>query len=40
MGFVLEGQGLGGDEGSFGALQSLLEQRVYIPYDPVDRSTR
>ena len=40
MEFVLEGQGLGSDEGSFGALQSLLEQRVYIPYDLVDRSTR
>ena len=31
MGFVLEGQGLGSDEGSFGALQSLLEPPVYMP---------
>ena len=40
MGFVLEGQGLGGDEGSFGALQSLLEPPVSISYHPVDISTR
>ena len=40
MGFVLEGLGLGSDEGSFGALQSLLEPAVFIPYHPVDRSTR
>jgi len=40
MGFVLEEQGLGSDEGSFGALQSLLKPPVCIPYHPVDRSTR
>ena len=42
MGFVLEGQpeGLGSDEGSFGALLSLLEPPVSISYHPVDISTR
>ena len=40
MGFVLEGQGLGSDEGSFGALQSLLEPPVSISYHTVDMSTR
>ena len=40
MGFVLEGQGLGSDEGSFGALLSLLEPPVSTSYHPVDISTR
>jgi len=37
---VLEGLPSGGDEGSFWALQSLLDPPVSIPYHPVDRSTR
>ena len=40
MGFVLEGLSSSGDEGSFWALQSLLEPPVSISYDTVDISTR
>ena len=40
MGFGLAGLSKGGDEGSFWALQSLLEPPVSISYHPVDISTR
>ena len=40
MGFVLERLSSGSDEGSFWALQSLLEPPVSISYHTVDMSAR
>ena len=39
MGFGLAGLSSSGDEGSFWALQGLLEPRVSISYHPVNIST-